>query len=487
MADFLELGELMCRDALVRDESCGCHLREDHQTEDGEAVRDDKRFQHVSVWEWTGAGPGADRAPRAAAATTSLEPVTRSYAVNVTLRVWRQEGPDAAGAFEDHEVRDIDPNASLLEAFDVLNEDIVRAGGAAIAFDSDCREGICGACSMTINGAAARRRDPDHDAARSTCASSRKARRSPIEPFWSRAFPVIRDLIVDRSALDRIQQAGGYTGVTAGPKPEPNSNPVDPQVAEEAIDAAVCIGCGACVAACPNGAAMLFTGAKITHLALLPQGQPGRYTARAGHGRADGRRGLRGLHEPRRVRAGVPGGHLHPRHRADEPRAPRGGAVPLAQPARRHAPAVARGRRRRPRWYPASGRLSMTLDRTDLDQRDGPRDECGVFGIYGPEHDVSRLAYFALYALQHRGQESAGIAAADTGGYIITQRALGLVNQVFKEHDLLALAGDLAIGHATAKKTAAKRDSPANLREGKKLQNATAPKPQNTQTRPIVS
>jgi succinate dehydrogenase / fumarate reductase iron-sulfur subunit len=99
-----------------------------------------------------------------------------------------------------------------------------------------------------------------------------------IEPFWSRAFPVIRDLIVDRSALDRIQQAGGYTGVTAGPKPEPNSNPVDPMVAEEAIDAAVCIGCGACVAACPNGAAMLFTGAKITHLALLPQGQPGRYT-----------------------------------------------------------------------------------------------------------------------------------------------------------------------------------------------------------------
>jgi succinate dehydrogenase / fumarate reductase iron-sulfur subunit len=197
--------------------------------------------------------------------------------VNFTLRVWRQDGPQAQGAFETHEVRDVDPNASFLEMLDVLNEQIVVDGGRAIAFDNDCREGICGACSMTIN-----RRPHGPGVRTTTCQVYMREFEDgsaiTVEPFWSTAFPVIRDLIVDRSALDRIQQAGGYTGVTAGPKPEPNSNPVDPTVADEAIDAAICIGCGACVAACPNGAAMLFTGAKITHLALLPQGQPARYT-----------------------------------------------------------------------------------------------------------------------------------------------------------------------------------------------------------------
>jgi succinate dehydrogenase / fumarate reductase iron-sulfur subunit len=196
--------------------------------------------------------------------------------MNFTLKVWRQDGPDAPGTFETHEVRDIDPNASFLEMFDVLNERIVVDGGRAIAFDNDCREGICGACSMTING-----RPHGAGVRTTTCQvymrEFEEGSTITVEPFWATAFPVIRDLIVDRSAFDRIQQAGGYTGVTAGPKPEPNSNPVDPAVADEAIDAAICIGCGACVAACPNGAAMLFTGAKITHLALLPQGQPGRY------------------------------------------------------------------------------------------------------------------------------------------------------------------------------------------------------------------
>jgi succinate dehydrogenase / fumarate reductase iron-sulfur subunit len=139
------------------------------------------------------------------------------------------------------------------------------------------REGICGACSMTIDG-----RAPGPGSGTTTCQiylrQFEDGATITIEPFHARAFPVISDLIVDRSALDRIQRAGGYTGVNAGPKPEPNSNPVSPEEAEQAIDAAICIGCGACVAACPNGAAMLFTGAKVSHLGHLPQGQPGRYT-----------------------------------------------------------------------------------------------------------------------------------------------------------------------------------------------------------------
>jgi succinate dehydrogenase / fumarate reductase iron-sulfur subunit len=197
--------------------------------------------------------------------------------VNVTLRVWRQERPEDPGRFETHEVRDIHPDASLLEMMDVLNVELIARGERAIAFDHDCREGICGACSMTIDG---RPHGPGDRI--TTCQVY--MRQFPdgatitMEPFRATTFPVIRDLIVDRSALDRIQQAGGYTGVDTGPKPEPNSNAVSPEDAEEAIDAAICIGCGACVAACPNGAAMLFTGAKVTHLAKLPQGQAARYT-----------------------------------------------------------------------------------------------------------------------------------------------------------------------------------------------------------------
>lgn len=196
--------------------------------------------------------------------------------MNFTLRIWRQPEHDAPGRFEVYEVSDVAPDESLLEMLDALNDRLIVEGHDAVAFDNDCREGICGACSMTIDG---RPHGPGdgtttcqvymrqfHDGATIT-----------VEPFGAATFPVIKDLIVDRSALDRIQQAGGYTGVNAGPKPEPNANPVSPEDAEEAIDAAICIGCGACVAACPNGAAMLFTGAKITHLGHLPQGQPGRY------------------------------------------------------------------------------------------------------------------------------------------------------------------------------------------------------------------
>jgi succinate dehydrogenase / fumarate reductase iron-sulfur subunit len=197
--------------------------------------------------------------------------------VNFTLRVWRQEDRESEGRLETYEVADIASDESFLEMMDQLNDRLVVDGQRPIAFDNDCREGICGTCSMTIDG-----RPHGPGTGTTTCQIYMRQFEDgatiTVEPFRARTFPVIRDLIVDRSALDRIQQAGGYTGVDAGPKPEPNANPISPEQAEEAIDAAICIGCGACVAACPNGAAMLFTGAKVTHLGDLPQGQPGRYT-----------------------------------------------------------------------------------------------------------------------------------------------------------------------------------------------------------------
>ncbi len=192
-----------------------------------------------------------------------------------TLKIWRQDSADRPGRFETYRVDGISGETSFLEMLDVLNEQITEQGGQPIAFDSDCREGICGACSLVINGMAHgpipcgttcqlyMRHFPDGD-------------EITIEPWRSSAFPVVRDLIVDRSSFDRIMQAGGYITVHSGPKPEPNSIPIEPELAEEALDAASCIGCAACVAACPNGSAMLYTAAKVSHLALLPQGHPER-------------------------------------------------------------------------------------------------------------------------------------------------------------------------------------------------------------------
>ena len=194
-----------------------------------------------------------------------------------TLRVWRQESASAPGEYETYSVQDVAEDDSFLEMMDALNDRLTVEDRRPVAFDHDCREGICGSCCMTIDG-----RPHGPGTGTTTCQVYMRqfadGATITVEPFRATAFPVIRDLVVDRSALDRIQQAGGYTGVNAGPKPEPNANPVSPEDAEEAIDAAICIQCGACVAACPNGAAMLFTGARVTHLSRLPQGQPGRYT-----------------------------------------------------------------------------------------------------------------------------------------------------------------------------------------------------------------
>jgi succinate dehydrogenase / fumarate reductase, iron-sulfur subunit len=201
--------------------------------------------------------------------------------MKLVLRVWRQRDATAPGHFVRYRLDDLRPDLTLLEALDGLNDWLVAAGEPPVAFDSDCREGICGACGIVVDGR------PHGPLPRTTtCLLPLRAFRDgatvTLEPFRTGAFPVVRDLVVDRAALDRIVQAGGYVSVRAGSAPEGNAVPVPRADAERALDAAACIGCGACVAACPNASAALFVGAKLTHLALLPQGQP----ERARRGRA---------------------------------------------------------------------------------------------------------------------------------------------------------------------------------------------------------
>lgn len=195
--------------------------------------------------------------------------------MHLTLYVWRQKNMSAEGKMVRYEADDINPDMSFLEMLDVLNWQLSGKGEEPVAFEHDCREGICGSCGMMINGVAHGPR-----AATATCQLHMRHFKDGdtiyIEPWRSRTFPVLKDLIVDRSALDRIIQAGGYISVSTGSAPEANSIPVSKEVSEQAMDAAACIGCGACVAACPNGSVSLFTSAKISHLALLPQGQPER-------------------------------------------------------------------------------------------------------------------------------------------------------------------------------------------------------------------
>lgn len=196
-------------------------------------------------------------------------------AIDLTLKIWRQKTTEAPGALETYQLSDISTDMSFLEMLDVLNEQLTKSGGDPVAFDHDCREGICGMCGSVINGVA---HGPEKEV--TLCQLHMRNFESGdtlvIEPFRSRAFPIKKDLLVDRSALDRIIQSGGYVSVNTGGTPDGNARPIPSQKAEQAMDAAACIGCGACVASCPNGAAMLFTSAKISQLCLLPQGQPER-------------------------------------------------------------------------------------------------------------------------------------------------------------------------------------------------------------------
>lgn len=196
-----------------------------------------------------------------------------SKTMNLTLMVWRQKNARASGGMEKYEAAGVSPDMSFLEMLDVVNEGLIKDNKDPIAFDSDCREGICGTCGFTINGEA-------HGPEPGTTVCQLHMRRFKdgdtifIEPFRARAFPVQKDLMVDRSAFDRIIRAGGYISVNTGSAPNANDIPVAKTVADEAMDSAECIGCGACVAACPNASASLFTSAKISHLGILPQGAP---------------------------------------------------------------------------------------------------------------------------------------------------------------------------------------------------------------------
>jgi len=196
--------------------------------------------------------------------------------MNLTLHIWRQSHRDGKGRFVQYDARDISPDASFLEMLDIVNEQLIEKSENPIVFEHDCREGICGSCGMMINGVA-----HGPKGATATCQLHMRHFKDGdtiyVEPFRARAFPVIKDLVVDRSPLDRIIQAGGYISVATGSPQDANLIPISKPVAEQAMDAAECIQCGACVAQCPNGAAQLFTSAKVSHLGLLPQGQPERY------------------------------------------------------------------------------------------------------------------------------------------------------------------------------------------------------------------
>jgi succinate dehydrogenase / fumarate reductase iron-sulfur subunit len=200
--------------------------------------------------------------------------------MKLNLRIWRQENAQAQGRLVDYELDGVTPDSSFLEMLDLLNEELLMKGEEPVAFDHDCREGICGMCSLMVNGVA---HGQNREAVKQVTVCQLHMRHFKdgetivVEPWRAKAFPVIKDLVVNRSAFDRVIQAGGYVSVSTGSAPDANSIPISKKLADQAFDSAACIGCGACVAACPNASAMLFTSAKISHLNTLPQGQTERY------------------------------------------------------------------------------------------------------------------------------------------------------------------------------------------------------------------
>ena len=200
--------------------------------------------------------------------------------MKLNLKIWRQQKTNSEGRFVDYELDGVSPDSSFLEMLDLLNEKLILQGDLPVAFDSDCREGICGTCGVMINGVA-HGQDRDKNVAITACQLHMRhfsdGETIVIEPWRATAFPIVKDLVVDRSAFDRVIQAGGFVTVSAGSPPDANSIPIPKKNADRSMDAAACIGCGACVAACPNASAMLFTSAKISHLNSLPQGQSERY------------------------------------------------------------------------------------------------------------------------------------------------------------------------------------------------------------------
>jgi succinate dehydrogenase / fumarate reductase iron-sulfur subunit len=234
-----------------------------------------------------------------------------SHLKNLTLKVWRQSGPTDSGHFETYNIDEISDEASFLELLDVLNERLISDNKEAVVFDHDCREGICGTCSLMINGVA---HGPQR--ATTTCQLHMRSFKSDdtivVEPWRATAFPIIKDLMVDRSPLDRIIESGGFITAVTGGAPDGNLIPIPKPVSDAAMDSAQCIGCGACVAACPNGAASLFTGAKIAHLNRLPQGQAERYK------RTEAMVETMDEHQSRRMLRCLPEGNLRRRHCAHE-------------------------------------------------------------------------------------------------------------------------------------------------------------------------
>ena len=237
--------------------------------------------------------------------------------MNVKLRVWRQKNAKSEGRFVEYEAKNLNPNMSFLEMLDVVNEEITKRGEEPIAFDHDCREGICGMCSCVINGEP---HGPEYKVA--TCQTYMRSftdgETITVEPFRAKTFPLIKDLVVDRSAFDRIIQAGGFISASTGSAPDGNAIPVPKQDADLAMDAAACIGCGACVAACKNASAMLFVSAKVSHLNCCRKANP-RKIAGVGDGRADGRGRIRRVHRDGFLRSRLPERHQPQLHREDEP------------------------------------------------------------------------------------------------------------------------------------------------------------------------